>query len=143
MRSNITVQGWVKVTNPSLNHQGNTEMAEKLGAQPDLLNIKSPVTGTPGQVLGMEDGFVLVDFDSYQYLMDIDGVESITDPNKVSILVRYMKNNTLEEFETMEMVNKRLVELMKSGSLTLSDDIKIYEVAKVHKAKLSLEIFLG
>lgn len=143
MRSQISEGNYVKVTNTSLNHAGNTEMAEKLKADMSLLNVKSPVTGSVGKIIGHEDGFILLEFDGYQFLMDVDGVEPTSNPEEVSILVRYMKNNSLEEFENMDEVNKRLTDLMKSGNLTLSDDIRIYNISKMSKVKLSLEVFLG
>ncbi len=142
MRRTLDKGAYIKVIDPAARYEENVEMAEKLGADKKKLNLKTPAKNQTGTVLGIEEGFVLVDFGDFQYLMDIDGVEITKKPEEIKLLVRYMHNNTLEEYSTEEEIQKRMTDLVKAGSMNIGQDVKVYSITGSKSLKMKLNVFL-
>lgn len=131
----------IKVTDAGHIYKDLDDVAKELGAT-DKLNQNKPVNGSEGDVLGVKDGYVLVDFGSYECLLDIDAIQLTTKAEDVKILLRFMHNNAIEEFEDQESVNKRIEELVRAGNIRLDAQLKQYQVSASKIVSLGVNISL-
>lgn len=134
---------YVKVTNASGIYKDLQDIAKDLGYKEEKWNKGIPEVGKEGEVVGTKEGYVLVDFGEYQSLMDFESLQQTIKPSDAKILVRYSRNNTLEEFENTDQLKARIQELVKTGNIRLDETLKVYEVSSVKTLKMGLEVSLG
>jgi hypothetical protein len=143
MRKTITVGDYVKVVDPARVYKDMDEKGGELGADKLKWFSKTIAKDMEGEVKGIEDGFVLVDLGDNHVLFDIDALVKLKKPSEIGFLVYYIRTKTIEEYSTMAEVDARVQELFASGSITLADNIKLYQVTNSKKINLKLEVFLG
>ncbi len=142
MRRTLTKGSYVKVKDPGSRYPENEDKAKELGST-DKLNKGSSKTGSTGDVIGADEGYVLVDFGDFENLYDIEGVEITKKPEEVKMLCRFMHNNALEEYSNEGEITARMEELIKNGSMRLDSEVKVYPLAGAPKSlKMKLNIFL-
>lgn len=141
MRKTITKGSYVKITSTEFYRDSN-DLAIKLGADEKKLGGTDPAKDNEGEVMGMEDGYVLIDFGDVHRLIDIEDVKLTPKPKDIKIIVRYLKNNSIEEFLSEDDLKKRISNLISTGSVGLKDELKVYEVSNVKSLKIKLDVFL-
>lgn len=141
MKKSLSSKTFVKVNNPDLIFLDSEEIAKSLGST-DKLNKKKPRTGSTGDVMGVSDGHVLIDFGDFEALMDIEAVEPETRPSEIKFIVRYVKSNTIEEFTSEDEIKARLGKLVAEGHMKIDDEAKVYEISKSKTLTVKLDIFL-
>lgn len=69
------------------------------------------------------------------------GIDSDYKAFNVKFLLKYMLDvDPIEEFETMEEVDKRIADLVKNKRSLKRDSIFVYEVAKIHHVQVEVKI---
>lgn len=140
MRKTLTKGVFIKVVGSDF-YPDSDDIAKELGST-EKLNKKIPRTGSTGDVIGSKDGYVLIDFGDFEYLVDSESVEVTPRPSEIKLILRYMKLNTVEEFTSQEDMEKRLSTLISQGHLKMDEELKVYEIAKSKVLKIKLDIFL-
>ncbi len=141
MRKTLTKGVYIKVNNPEAIYTESEDVAKELGST-EKFNKKKPRTGSTGDVLGVKDGYVLVDFGDFESLIDIEAIEAIPRPTDIKYIVRYIRPNISEEFVSEDDIQKRLQKLIAEGHIKIEDEMKVYEISKAKVLKIKLDIFL-
>lgn len=141
MRKTLAKGAFVKVTNPDALYLDSEDVAKELGST-DKLNKKKPRTGSTGDVMGVQDGYVLVDFGDFEALIDIEAVTPEVRPTEIKYIVRFIRTNTIEEFITETDIEKRIQKLIAEGHMKIEDEMRVYEISKAKGLKVKLDIFL-
>lgn len=141
MRKTLTKGVYIKVNNPDAIYPDSDDIAKELGST-DKLNKKKPRTGSFGDVIGVKDGYVLVDFGDFESLIDIEAIETAIRPAEIKYICRYVRNNVIEEFTTEEAIQEKLGKLIAEGHMKIDDEVKVYEISKSKILKIKLDIFL-
>jgi len=139
MRRAMKKGSWVKVMAPLELHNDNASMAEKLGASEAFMKTKTPQIGDEGEVLGIEDGFVLVKFEEFESLVDVSSLEMTAKKEEVKIIVIY-PNKAIEEFANQDQVTERMKEMFAKQHLKMGDQVQVYDVSGYRKVKVLLEV---
>lgn len=142
MRRTITKGSYVEVVDANNRYDESKEIAKKLGADDAKLNKATPLVKKQGDVLGIEEGFVLVDFGDSQSLMDIEAIKEIKRLDEIKYIVRFMHNNSIEEHSSVEEITKRMSELVKSGSMRIDQEVMVYQITSAKKLRMKIDIFL-
>jgi len=138
MRRALTVGTPVKIVKTPTWYKDTLDVAKKLGST-DVLNLKEPKVGDEGELVGVEDGYCLVKFSSYEALLDMDCLDKMKRKEDIKILVKY-PNDSIQEFSDEKEVESRIRELYARGHLKIGDEIKSYQISEVKSIKVKVEI---
>ena len=139
MRRTIQKGSLVKVISKPDVYFDLDEKVKELGGSEKWAPKFTPKIGDFGDVIGIDDGYVLVDFGSAECLLDIACLDGQKRKEEVQFLVVY-PNNTLEEFSTETEMEKRLQELHVSQSIKPGDMLRAYNVKGYREIKLKISV---
>lgn len=144
MKKKITKGSYVKIIDPGKAYPDMDEKGKELGANLDKWFKTAPAKDQEGTVIGIDEGFVLMENSDESHIMiDVDGVTSSKKSSEISHLVYYVDRKVIEEFSSASETNERIQKLFVEGAITLSSNIKLYEVSGSKKVSLKLDVFLG
>ena len=139
MRRTIEKGATVKVISKPDVYFDLDDKGKELGATDKWTGKFIPPLNATGEVLGIDDGYAMVDFGAGEALVDVSCLEPQKKKEEVKFLVRY-PNGTLEEYSTEKEVEKRMQDLYKAQSIKPGDVIKVYNVEGFKEVKLKIEI---
>ncbi len=115
------------------------DKVKELGGTKKWNNKFAPKIGDLGDVLGTDEGYVLVDFGVSEALVDMSCLEPQKRKEEVKFLVIF-PNKTIEEFSSEKEVEKRMKDLYKAQNIKPGDVIKVFDVKGYREVKLKVEV---
>lgn len=139
MRRAIQKGAYVKVVKGPELYNENLEKAKELGST-EIFGKKVPNIGDAGDVIGVDDGYILVRFgDSNESLIDSSSLEIEKRKEETKFLARYA-NNSIEEFSNEEECQARMKELFSQGHMKVGETVKVYNVEGYKEVKIKVEV---
>lgn len=139
MRRTIEKGGLVKVTSRPEVYKDLDEKVKELGGTDKWSGAYVPKIGDVGDVIGISGGYVLVDFQGRECLLDASCLESQKRKEEVKFLVRF-PNGSLEEYSTEKELEARVQELYKTQALKIGETVKVYNVEGYKEVSVKIQV---
>lgn len=141
MRKTLAQGSYVKVVDQSLVYDAMDDVAKRLGSS-DKLHGSKVLNGMAGEVMGIEEGYVLIDFGTFEELLDETAVQKEKRPEEIALLLKFNRTGQIEEFSSEDELQSRIKKLISEGHVKTDDEFKVYSISKMRNLKVQLDIFL-
>lgn len=115
------------------------EKVKELGGTSKWTGKYIPKIGEVGDVMGVDEGYILINFEGGEALLDMSCLEPQKRKNEVQFLVKY-PSGALEEYSSEKEIEKRMQDLYKAQNLKPGEVIKVYNVEGYREVKVKIEI---